>query len=83
MIASKLLVSHSLVGVLLIKELVDSFNRIGFAYKQTTGVACEAGSEKRGTLLQQLDPLPKQILDHELVAYFTNGVHPTGNAQLL
>ena len=83
LIASKSLLTHSLVGVLLIKELVGSFNRIGFTYKQTTGVACEAGSEKRGKLLQQLDPLPKQTLDDELVAYFTDGVHPTGNAQIL
>ena len=83
LIASKLLVTHSLVGVLLIKELVGSFNRIGFTYKQTTGVAYKAGSEKRGELLQQLDPLPKQTLDHESVAYFADGVHPTGNVQLL
>ena len=42
----------------------------------------KADREKPRTLLQQLDPLLKQTL-HELVVYFVNGVHPTGNAQIL
>lgn len=51
--------------------------------KQVTGVPCEADGEKRRKLLQQLDTLLKQTLGHESVAYFTDGVHPMGNAQIL
>ena len=52
----------------------------------THAVVCilgEADREKRGTLLQQLDPLLKKPFDYESVVYFADGVHPTGNAQIL
>ena len=49
-----------------------------------TGVCIpgKADLEKPGTLLQQLDPLLKQTL-HQSVVYFADGVHPTGDAQIL
>ena len=42
----------------------------------------KADREKPRTLLQQLDSLLKQTL-HQSVVYFADGVHPTGNAQIL
>ena len=63
--------------------VVDSLNRTGFTYEQTTDVLGKVSSEKWGELLQQLDPLLQQILDHESIAYFADGVHPTDNAQIL
>ena len=61
----------------------DSLNHTGFTYEQTTDVFGKVGSEKWGELLQQLDPLLQQTLDHESVAYFADGVHPASNAQII
>ena len=43
----------------------------------------KADLEKPGTLLQQLDPLLEKPFDYESVVYFADGVHPTGDAQIL
>ena len=56
-------------------------NRIGFTYKQTTSIACEADSEKQEKFLLQLDTLLEQTLDNESVIYFADGVHPTHNTR--
>jgi transposase len=61
--------------------VVDLLNRIGFTYKQTTCVPCEADSEKQECFLQQLDILLEQTLDNESVIYFADGVHPTHNTR--
>ena len=61
--------------------VVDLLNRIGFTYKQTTCVPCEADSEKQEQFLQQLDILLEQTLDNETVVYFADGVHPTHNTR--
>ena len=61
--------------------VVDLLNRIGFTYKQTKCVPCEADSEKQEKFLQQLDILLEQTLDNETVVYFADGVHPTHNTR--
>jgi transposase len=61
--------------------VVDLLNRIGFTYKQTTCVPCEADSEKQEHFLQQLDVLLEQTLDNDSVIYFADGVHPTHNTR--
>jgi len=61
--------------------VVDLLNRIGFTYKQTTSIACEADSEKQEKFLLQLDTLLEQTLDNESVIYFADGVHPTHNTR--
>ena len=43
----------------------------------------KADREKPRTLLQQLDPLLEKPFDYESVVYFADGVHPTGDAQIL
>ena len=43
----------------------------------------KTGREKPRTLLQQLDPLLEKPFDYESVVYFADGVHPTGDAQIL
>lgn len=61
--------------------VVDLLNRIGFTYKQTTCIPCEADSEKQETFLLQLDTLLEQNIDNESVVYFADGVHPTHNTR--
>jgi transposase len=61
--------------------VVDLLNRIGFTYKQTKCVPCEADSVKQEEFLQQLDILLEQTLDNESVVYFADGVHPTHNTR--
>ena len=64
--------------------VVDLLNRVGFTYKQTKCVPCEADSEKQEKFLQKLDTLLQQTLNNESsgvrsVVYFADGVHPTHN----
>ena len=61
--------------------VVDLLNRIGFTYKQTTCIPCEADSEKQETFLLQLDTLLEQTIGNESVVYFADGVHPTHNTR--
>lgn len=61
--------------------VVDLLNRIGFTYKQTKSVPCEANSEKQEGFLQQLNALLEQTLDNESIVYFADGVHPTHNTR--
>jgi transposase len=61
--------------------VVDLLNRIGFTYKQTKCVPCEADSEKQEKFLQQLDTLLEETLDNESIVYFADGVHPTHNTR--
>ena len=61
--------------------VVDLLNRIGFTYKQTKCVPCEADSQKQEKFLEELDILLEQTLDNETVVYFADGVHPTHNTR--
>jgi transposase len=61
--------------------VVDLLNRIGFTYKQTKCVPCEADSQRQEIFLEELDTLLEQTLDSESVVYFADGVHPTHNTR--
>lgn len=61
--------------------MVDLLNRIGFTYKQTKCVPCEADAEKQEAFIEQLNHLLKQTIDNESVIYFADGVHPTHNTR--
>jgi transposase len=55
-------------------------NRIGFSYKQTKQVPCEANIEKQVDFLSQMqEKLSAVKEDTKSVAYFLDAVHPTHN----
>ena len=59
---------------------VDLLNRIGFTYKKTTEVPCEADAEKQAEFAKEL----AEILiakDDKAVVYYADGVHPTHNSR--
>lgn len=61
--------------------IVDLLNRIGFTYKQTKCVPCEADVEKQHAFIQKLNHLLEQTTADESVIYFADGVHPTHNTR--
>lgn len=59
---------------------IDELNRIGFTYKKTTEVPCEADAEKQAEFAKEL----AEILiakDDKTVVYYADGVHPTHNSR--
>jgi len=69
-------VSYSASGV---KKLL---HRIGYSYKLTTEVPCEANVEKQEHFLQEIFPkLVEEAKKGETVVYFMDGVHPTHNSR--
>lgn len=57
-------------------------HRIGFSYKQTKSVPCEANLAVQTTFLaEMLDTLERVATNSSLVAYFIDGVHPTHNTR--
>lgn len=55
-------------------------HRLGFAYKKTKSVPCQANKEKQEAFLEDL----KELLESQKsVVYFTDGVHPTHNTRSL
>ena len=61
--------------------VVDLLNRIGFSYKQTKQVPCEANAEKQAAFMETLETILNQTADNETVVYFADGVHPTHNTR--
>lgn len=59
---------------------VDILNRIGFSYKKTTEVPCEAQSSAQQTFVTELSDLFSCIPD-DAVVYYADGVHPTHNSR--
>lgn len=59
---------------------VDLLNRIGFSYKKTTEVPCEAQSSAQQTFVTELSDLFSCIPD-DAVVYYADGVHPTHNSR--
>lgn len=60
----------------------DLLHRIGYSYKLTTEVPCEAQAEKQEQFLQET--LPMLIEDGakgDTVIYYIDGVHPTHNSR--
>lgn len=61
--------------------IADLLNRLGFSYKKTTCVPCEADFQKQVDFLQKLDGLLQESAGGESVVYFADGVHPTHNTR--
>lgn len=60
--------------------VVDLLNRIGFTYKKTTEVPCEADATKQVEFAAELSVLLKEK-DSTSVVYYADGVHPTHNSR--
>ena len=59
---------------------VRLLNRIGFTYKKTSEVPCEADSEKQEAFMRELSRLLEKK-DERTVVYYADGVHPTHNSR--
>lgn len=59
---------------------VDLLNRIGFTYKKTTEVPCEADPEKQAEFVRELAEI-LSTRDEKSVVYYADGVHPTHNSR--
>lgn len=60
--------------------VVDLLNRIGFTYKKTTEVPCEADASRQEAFVRELTETLSQ-LDKDSVVYYADGVHPTHNSR--
>ncbi len=74
-ITSRWQINYTSAGV------VDLLNRIGFTYKPTKCVPCEADAEKQHAFIEKLNHLLEQTTDNKSVIYFADGVHPTHNTR--
>ena len=59
---------------------VDLLNRIGFTYKKTTEVPCEADCDKQLQFVEKLSEVLSGK-DESSVIYYADGVHPTHNSR--
>lgn len=60
--------------------VVDLLNRIGFTYKKTTEVPCEADASLQEDFVQDLAEI-FSTMDKNAVVYYADGVHPTHNSR--
>ena len=60
--------------------VVDLLNRIGFTYKKTTEVPCEADAARQMAFAEELSALLTEK-DGTSVVYYADGVHPTHNSR--
>ena len=60
--------------------VVDLLNRIGFTYKKTTEVPCEADAAAQSEFMEKLSKTLKEM-DSGAVVYYADGVHPTHNSR--
>jgi transposase len=60
--------------------VVDLLNRIGFTYKKTTEVPCEADAEAQLEFMEELAKTLKDM-DSKAVVYYADGVHPTHDSR--
>jgi transposase len=63
-----------------VQGVVDLLNRIGFTYKKTTEVPCEADASKQEEFMEELSALLKEKEETDVV-YYADGVHPTHNSR--
>lgn len=59
---------------------VDLLNRIGFTYKKTTEVPCEADASAQTKFMEELSKTLSEM-DDKAVVYYADGVHPTHNSR--
>ena len=60
--------------------MADLLNRIGFSYKKTTEVPCEADPLKQKLFVEALSKILQEKEEGDVV-YFADGVHPTHNSR--
>ena len=60
--------------------MADLLNRIGFSYKKTTEVPCEADPLKQKLFAEALSKILQEKEEGDVV-YFVDGVHPTHNSR--
>ena len=60
--------------------MADLLNRIGFSYKKTTEVPCEADLLKQKLFAEALSKILQEKEEGDVV-YFADGVHPTYNSR--
>ena len=61
--------------------MVDLLHRIGFSYKQTSSVPCEADAGRQTAFIAEFEQLVTQSSEEDSVIYFADGVHPTHNTR--
>ncbi len=60
--------------------VVDLLNRIGFTYKKTSEVPCEADASKQAAFVGELTEILSGMPE-DAVVYYADGVHPTHNSR--
>ncbi len=68
-------VAYSLSG------LTDLLHRLGFTYKLTTPVPCQANAEAQADFLDELAVLEAHVERGEAVLYYADAAHPTHNTR--
>ena len=65
-----------------VSGLTDLLHRLGFTYKLTTPVPCEADADRQATFLaERLQPLLQAAEAGQCVVYFADAAHPTHNTR--
>lgn len=65
-----------------VSGLTQLLHRLGFSYKLTTPVPCQADPERQAAFLaEQLRPLLAQAAAGQAVVYFADAAHPTHNTR--
>ncbi len=72
---------HTTYGITYsVSGLTDLWHRLGYSYKRTTAVPCQADAAAQTAFLTQtLAPLLAQAESGEAVVYFADAAHPTHN----
>ena len=68
-------VAYSLSG------LTDLLHRLGFTYKLTTPVPCQADAQAQADFLQELAVLEAHVERGQAVLYYADAAHPTHNTR--
>ncbi|RZJ94029.1 MAG: transposase [Hymenobacter sp.] len=61
--------------------LTDLLHRLGFTYKLTTPVPCQADTEAQADFLEELAVLEAHVERGEAVRYYADAAHPTHNTR--
>ena len=64
-----------------VSGLTDLLHRLGFSYKLTTALPCEANAAAQRTFLADLAPLLADVAPGEAVLYYADAAHPTHNTR--
>ena len=64
-----------------VSGLTDLLHRLGFSYKLTTALPCEANAAAQTTFLADLAPLLADVATGGAVLYYADAAHPTHNTR--